>query len=198
MSAKQLKIQIVLGSEAIEEGEAFGDADGGTESRMVTGENESLAVTDNLMLEVLDKENLKQALLRVMKNKGSAGIDRITVDMLPAYLKTNWKSIRMELLNGTYAPLAVRRVEIPKGTGGMRQLGIPSVIDRFIQQALQQVLQRHWDHTFSKYSFGFRPGKSQHQAIQQAQKYVSSGSIFVVDIDLEKFFRSSQPRYIDE
>ena len=100
----------------------------------------------------------------------------------------NWRTIRQQLLKGEYAPRAVRRVEIPKPTGGMRQLGIPCVVDRFIQQALQQVLQRHWDGTFSQYSYGFRPGKSQHQAIQQAQEYVSSGLRYVVDLDLEKFF----------
>ncbi len=140
------------------------------------------------MEEVLDAENLKEALKRVMQNKGAAGVDGVTVERLPSYLAANWIAVRKQLLQGTYAPQAVRRVEIPKVTGGMRQLGIPSVIDRFIQQALQQVLQRYWDGQFSQYSFGFRPGKSQHQAIEQAQKYVCSGLRYVVDIDLEKFF----------
>ncbi|MBX3073860.1 group II intron reverse transcriptase/maturase [Candidatus Obscuribacterales bacterium] len=137
---------------------------------------------------MLEKENLKQALQRVQKNKGAPGIDKMTVESLPAYLAANWTKIREQLKNGKYEPSAVRRVEIPKPGGGVRQLGIPCVLDRFIQQALQQVLQREWDPTFSPQSYGFRPGKSQHQAVKQAQKYVSSGLSIVVDIDLEKFF----------
>jgi RNA-directed DNA polymerase len=140
------------------------------------------------MEEILDKENLKRAANRVMQNKGAAGIDGMKAEELPAYLAVNWKTIREKLLKGEYEPRAVRRVEIPKPAGGMRQLGIPSVTDRFIQQAVQQVLQRHWDGTFSRHSYGFRPGRSQHQAVKQAQEYVSSGLQFVVDIDLEKFF----------
>jgi len=159
----------------------------GLEALAVVGETESLAVSEQMMEEVLDKENLKEALKKVMENKGAAGIDGMTVDKLPAYLKDNWKRIRQELLEGKYAPRAVRRVEIPK-VGGVRQLGIPCAIDRFIQTAMQQVFQKHWDGTFSQYSYGFRPGKSQHQAIKQAQEYVGSGLRYVVDIDLEKFF----------
>lgn len=155
---------------------------------MAVRNDESLAATEQIMEEVLDKENLKQALQRVMKNKGAPGIDNMTVENLPTYLAANWQSIRKSLEDGTYKPKAVKRVEIPKPSGGKRQLGIPSVVDRFIQQALQQVLQRHWDETFSEFSYGFRPGKSQHQAIKQAQEYVSSGLNIVVDIDLEKFF----------
>lgn len=109
-------------------------------------------------------------------------------DKLPEYLKRHWTTIRQELLNGTYTPCAVRRVEIPKPGGGVRQLGIPTALDRFIQQAMLQVLQKYWDSTFSNSSFGFRPGRSAHQAVQQAQKYVGSGLRYVVDIDLEKFF----------
>lgn len=140
------------------------------------------------MEQVLDKENLKHALQRVLKNKGAPGIDNMIVESLPAYLTSNWPKIREQLRNGSYEPKAVKRVEIPKPGGGVRQLGIPCVLDRFIQQALQQVLQREWDPTFSPQSYGFRPGKSQHQAVEQAQKYVSSGLNIVVDIDLEKFF----------
>ena len=141
-----------------------------------------------MMEEVLDKENLEEALEKVKENKGAAGVDGMTVDKLPVYLKENWRRIRKELMEGKYVPQAVRQVEIPKATGGVRQLGIPSAVDRFIQTAMQQVFQKHWDGTFSQHSYGFRPGKSQHQAIKQAQEYVSSELRYVVDIDLEKFF----------
>ncbi|MBS2005157.1 MAG: group II intron reverse transcriptase/maturase [Cyanobacteria bacterium SZAS LIN-5] len=140
------------------------------------------------MEEILESENLKRAYQRVVQNKGAAGVDKLSVEDLKPYLAANWKRIRSELLEGKYVPKEVRRVEIPKSTGGVRQLGIPSVIDRFIQQALQQVLQKHLDAGFSQYSYGFRPGKSQHEAVKQAQEYVCSGLSYVVDMDLEKFF----------
>lgn len=188
MDDKRQKNQKELTSQARVGSEASEGAMGGFESSAAAGATESLAETEHMMEEVLDKGNLIEALNKVMENKGAAGIDGMTVDKLPAYLKENWKRIRKELLGGEYAPKAVRRVEIPKATGGMRQLGIPCAIDRFIQTALQQVFQKHWDGTFSQHSYGFRPGKSQHQAIQQAQEYVSSGLRWVVDLDLEKFF----------
>lgn len=188
MSEKRQNNRINPASEAKVGSEASDSASRGTEARITIGDNESLAVSERLMEEVLDKENLKQAVKQVMQNKGAAGIDKMTVEELPAYLVAHWRTIRQQLLKGEYAPRAVRRVEIPKPNGGMRQLGIPCVVDRFIQQALQQVLQRYWDGTFSQYSYGFRPGKSQHQAIKQAQEYVSSGLRYVVDLDLEKFF----------
>ena len=137
---------------------------------------------------VLERENLKKALARVKRNKGAAGIDGMTVDELPAYLKEHWLTIRAQLLEGTYKPQPVRRVEIPKVSGGKRPLGIPTVLDRFIQQAVLQVLQADWDGTFSEASFGFRPGRSAHQAVERAQAYIASGHAVVVDIDLEKFF----------
>ena len=112
----------------------------------------------------------------------------MTVDELPAYLKEHWPTIRAQLLDGTYKPQPVRRVEIPKASGGIRPLGIPTVLDRFIQQAVMQVLQADWDGTFSETSFGFRPGRSAHQAVERAQAYIASGHAVVVDIDLEKFF----------
>ncbi len=188
MDDKRQKSQKELTSKARVGSEASDGAMRGSESSEAVGATESLAATEHMLEEVLDKENLKEALSKVMENKGAAGIDGMTVDRLPVYLKENWRRIRKELLEGRYAPLAVRRVEIAKATGGVRQLGIPTAIDRFIQTALQQVFQKHWDGTFSQHSYGFRPGKTQHQAIKQAQEYVSSGLQWVVDLDLEKFF----------
>jgi RNA-directed DNA polymerase len=112
----------------------------------------------------------------------------MTTDGLTDYLKQHWPAIRERLLNGTYEPKPVRRVEIPKPDGGVRKLGIPAVLDRFIQQAVMQVLQRKWDSTFSEHSYGFRPGRSAHQAVAQAQQYIADGYDWVVDLDLEKFF----------
>jgi RNA-directed DNA polymerase len=137
---------------------------------------------------VVERENLKKALAQVKRNKGGAGIDGMSVDDLPAYLKEHWPTIRVQLLEGTYKPQAVWRVEIPKASGGTRPLGIPTVLDRFIQQAVMQVLQADWDGTFCETSFGFRPGRSAHQAVERAQAYIASGHGFVVDIDIEKFF----------
>jgi RNA-directed DNA polymerase len=125
---------------------------------------------------------------RVKANKGSAGVDGLTIEQTAEYLKVNWPRIRTELLNGTYRPQAVRRVGIPKPAGGIRELGIPTVIDRLIQQALLQVLQPLIDPTFSESSYGFRPGRSAHSAVLQAQRYAQEGYRVVVDVDLEKFF----------
>src|SRR6266480_2510421 len=149
---------------------------------------ESPASTNRLMEEICERENLKEALRRVKANKGSAGVDRMTVDGMTDYLKQHWPAIREQLLNGTYEPKPVRRVEIPKPDGGIRKLGIPTVLDRFIQQAVMQVLQKQWDPTFSDHSYGFRPGRSAHQAVAQAQQYIAAGYGWVVDLDLEKFF----------
>src|SRR5216684_1700880 len=161
----------------------------GTESFPAVHGSESPASTNQLMEEVCERGNLKEALRRVKANKGSAGVDGMTVDEITGYLKQHWPAIREQLLNGTYEPQPVRRVEIPKPDGGgVRKLGIPSVLDRFIQQAVMQVLQRRWDPTFSDSSYGFRPGRSAHQAVAQAQNYIQSGYRWVVDLDLEKFF----------
>lgn len=160
----------------------------GTETLAAGRDAESQASNERLMEEVLDPENVKQALKRVKANQGAPGVDGMRVDQLLDYLKQAGPRLRKELLSGSYQPQAVRRVEIPKAGGGKRQLGIPTVADRFIQQALLQVLQRDWDPTFSAHSYGFRPGRSQHQAIAQAQEYIHAGEGIVVDIDLEKFF----------
>lgn len=142
----------------------------------------------SLMEEMLKGENLEKALSRVESNKGAAGIDGMKVDELRPYFKREWRRIKAGLLSGTYQPSPVRRVEIPKANGGKRMLGIPTVVDRFVQQAVIQVLSDKWDKTFSEYSYGFRPKRSTHQAVARAQEYIKSGKRWVVDIDLEKFF----------
>jgi RNA-directed DNA polymerase len=159
-----------------------------TEPRAAKTSLERPAAAGPSMEAVVERENLEQALAQVKRNRGSAGVDGMTVGELSAYLKKHWPSIRAQLLDGTYKPQPVRRVEIPKASGGKRPLGIPTVLDRFIQQAVMQVLQADWDGTFSDASFGFRPGRSAHQAVERAQAYIASGHAFVVDIDLEKFF----------
>jgi RNA-directed DNA polymerase len=161
----------------------------GTETLMAKHRTESLAETERLMEEVCELENCKQALQRVKANKGSPGVDGMTVDELPEYLKQHELEIGEQLRNGTYQPQPVRRVEIPKPDGnGVRKLGIPCVLDRFVQQAVLQVLQKRWDPTFSEHSHGFRPGRSAKQAVHEAQQYIAEGYRWVVDLDLEKFF----------
>jgi RNA-directed DNA polymerase len=185
---KQQKTQLELAFGNEEEGETLGVIVRGTEATSAKSQTESSASTATLMEEVCERENLKTALRRVKGNKGGPGIDGMTVEQLREHLKENWPGLREELLSGTYRPRPVKRVEIPKPSGGVRKLGIPTVQDRFIQQAILQVLQPRWDPTFSEYSFGFRPGRSAHDAVAQAQEYVVEGYEWVVDIDLEKFF----------
>lgn len=141
-----------------------------------------------LLIAVLARENMQQAWKRVRANKGAAGVDELDIDQTAERLRTEWPAIRDQLLSGTYRPEPVRRVTIPKPDGGERELGIPTVTDRLIQQALLQVLQPMLDPTFSQHSYGFRPGRSAHQAVLAAQAYVQSGLRVVVDVDLEKFF----------
>jgi RNA-directed DNA polymerase len=141
-----------------------------------------------MMERIVARDNLKKALAQVRRNKGAPGVDGMTVDDLAAHLKDHWPEIRAQLLNGTYQPQPVRRVDIPKASGGTRGLGIPSVLDRFLQQAVMQVLQEDWDPTFSPSSYGFRPGRSAHQAVAAAQQFIADGCHTVVDLDLEKFF----------
>lgn len=160
----------------------------GTEPPVAKEDPESPTPTDSLMEEVCQRDNLWRALKRVQANKGSPGVDGMTVKQLPGYLKRHWPKIREQLLQGTYRPQPVKRVEIPKPDGGVRKLGIPTALDRFIQQAVLQVLSERWDRTFSEHSHGFRPGRSAHQAVAQAQAYIAEGYRYTVDIDLEKFF----------
>lgn len=137
---------------------------------------------------VFARENLQTALKRVESNRGAAGIDGMEVQELRGYLKGHWLEVREALESGQYRPSPVRRVEIPKPDGGVRQLGIPRVLDRFIQQAMAQALTPLFEAVFSAHSYGFRPGRSAHQAVQQAQEYIQEGNEYVVDIDLEKYF----------
>lgn len=140
-----------------------------------------------LMEAICERKNMKSAIKRVIKNKGAPGVDGMTVRKIKRYLKRHWTKIEKALLNGTYTPMPVRRKEIPK-PGGVRLLGIPTVLDRVIQQAVAQVFNRIWDHTFSEYSFGFRPKRSQRDAIRKYREYVESGLRYVIDMDLAKFF----------
>ena len=161
----------------------------GTESLTAKCETESPARAEQLMEEVCGRENCLRALRRVKANQGSPGLDGMKVGELADYLKQHWPAVREQLLSGTYEPQPVRRVEIAKPDGeGVRKLGIPTVLDRFIQQAVMQVLQGRWDPTFSEHSYGFRPQRSAHQAVAKAQQYIAEGHRWVVDIDLEKFF----------
>src|SRR5215467_10756892 len=185
----QQNIQFELDFSSALTGEAREAGREETESSGATNGTENPASTNRLMEEVCERENLKEALRQVKANKGSPGVDGMTVGGITDYLKQHWPAIREQLLNGTYEPMPVRRVEIPKPDGGgVRKLGIPSVLDRFIQQAVMQVLQRRWDRTFSDHSYGFRPGRSAHQAVAKAQQYIAEGHGWCVDLDLEKFF----------
>jgi RNA-directed DNA polymerase len=169
-------------------GEAPRAPEEGTEPSVAGRRAESPALTERAMEEVCEEENVRKALRRVRENKGGPGVDGMTVGELPGYLKEHWPAIREQLLGGTYRPQAVKRVEIPKAGGGVRKLGIPTVIDRLIQQAVLQVLQGRWDRTFSEHSYGFRPKRSAHQAVAQAQEYIGEGYGWVEDMDLERFF----------
>jgi len=187
MSDKRQKSQ-QLAFRFDETGEARRDEREGTGTLVAGREAENPAQGSGRMEEICERENVNAALKRVQENKGSPGIDGMTVDELPGYLEEHWPVIREQLMSGTYQPQPVKRVEIPKPDGGIRKLGIPTVLDRLIQQAVMQVLQQRWDPTFSDSSFGFRPGRSQHDAVARAQQYIAEGHGWVVDMDLEKFF----------
>jgi RNA-directed DNA polymerase len=184
---KRLNIQLRLDFSSTPKGEARQARREDIESLSAVSEPERPADTSRIMEEVCERANLKEALRQVRANKGSAGVDRMTVEQLGDYLKQHWPAIREQLLSGTYEPKPVRRVEIPKPDGGVRKLGIPTVLDRFIQQAVMQALQKRWNPTFSPYSYGFRPQRSAHQALAQAQQYIVQGYGWVIDLDLEKF-----------
>lgn len=180
MSVDQMELPLGAG------GEASGIEQCG-EARPTTHDRERSGA-DDLMERIVARSNLARAFKRVRQNQGSAGSDGMTVAELGPYLRDRWPGIREALLAGAYQPSAVRQHQIPKAGGGMRTLGIPTVLDRFIQQAVLQVLQPQFDPTFSESSFGFRPGRRAHDAVCQAQRYVQGGRRWVVDVDLEKFF----------
>jgi RNA-directed DNA polymerase len=162
---------------------ACAEVDVATRARTKVG-----VATTSLMEAVVERGNLRLAYQRVVENKGAAGVDQLAVSELKDHLKRHWPRIRTRLLAGEYQPQPVRRVDIPKPQGGVRTLGIPTVVDRLIQQALHQVLQPIFEPTFSEASYGFRPGRNAHQALRQARQYVAQGKRWVVDMDLEKFF----------
>ena len=184
----KIQYQLPLAFMAEGRGETSDTTREGTGSPTAKREPENPATGASLMEEVCERENLEDAWHQVRSNKGSPGVDGRTIDETRDYLREHWPTIREQLLNGTYRPQPVRRVELAKPDGGVRKLGIPTVLDRLIQQAILQVLQCRWDPTFSEHSYGFRPGRSAHQAVAQAQSYVAEGYEWVVDIDLEKFF----------
>jgi RNA-directed DNA polymerase len=160
----------------------------GSEEAWPTRHDTGCLGASDLLERVLSRPNLQAALKRVRQNKGSPGIDGMSVEELPDYLREHWVKLREQLLAGNYQPRAVRRHLIPKSGGGVRELGIPTALDRFIQQALLQVLQPLIDPSFSPHSYGFRPGRRAHDAVKAAQAYVQGGRRWVVDVDLEKFF----------
>lgn len=182
------KSQLELAFDGENRGEAPTAPPEGTEPSAVERETTGPAHTDRLMEQVCERRNMKKALARVRSNAGASGVDGMTVTELPEYLREHWPSLKTQLLEGAYRPQPVRRVEIPKPGGGKRMLGIPTALDRLIQQAVLQVLQPLWDPTFSDHSYGFRPGRKAHQAVARAQGYVGEGHRWVVDIDLESFF----------
>jgi RNA-directed DNA polymerase len=187
MSEQRQKIQLELALLGAREGEARTALRRGTESLMAEGVTEGPA-TERMMEEVGEAGNLRKALQQVRANKGAPGVDGMTVEQLAEYFRRHEAELCGQLLDGSYRPQPVRRVEIPKPDGGMRKLGIPTVIDRLVQQAMLQVMQRSFDASFSEHSYGFRPGRSAKQAVARAQEIVASGGSYVVDLDLEKFF----------
>jgi len=190
MRSKRQNIQLELAFGEVVRGEALSRLARGTEDPMARSAMDGSAAPPGggLMEAIVARDNLKDALRQVKRNKGAPGVDGTTVAALTPYLREHWPAIRAQLLDGTYRPQPVRRVEIPKPGGGVRALGIPTVLDRFIQQAALQVLQGEWDGSFSASSYGFRPGRSAHQAVARAQALIAAGRRWVVDIDLEKFF----------
>lgn len=190
MNGPHQKIQRQLAFPEEERGEAPRDSGEGMEPLAAKANSPGPVKLVCLMEEVLDRRNLNRAYSQILSNRGARtpGVDGMTVAQLKAYVQKHWPKIEAELRAGTYRPLPVKRVEIPKPGGGVRKLGIPSALDRFLQQAVLQVLQPHFDQTFSEHSYGFRPGRSAHQAVAEAQEYQQEGYRWVVDMDLEKFF----------
>lgn len=188
MTASRPPIQLELALPEPGRGEAPRRPGRGVEGVLATSEAESPAPNEHLMEAICAPDNIEVAVRAVRRNKGAPGIDGITVKQLPKVLAQHWPEIERQLLEGRYRPQPVRRVQIPKPDGGTRNLGIPTVTDRVIQQAILQRLQPMWDPTFSEHAYGFRPGRSAHQAVERAQAHIIAGYRWVVDIDLAKFF----------
>lgn len=188
MGEERQKIQRELALRPNRGSEAPSGGAEGTAASTAAGDPESPRRSAQLMEEIVRRSNIRRALERVMKNRGAAGVDGMRADQLRDHLNRHWPQIQKALLEGKYRPLPVRRVNIPKPDGGTRTLGIPTVMDRLVQQAILQVLQPQWDPTFSAHSYGFRPNRSQHEAIAAAQRHIAEGYEWVVDLDLEKFF----------
>ena len=180
MGGKRQNIQYSLALDLTGRGESPLGGHQGTEPPVAKPDPESPALAEQIMEEVCERENCETAWKHVRKNKGGPGVDGMTIDAARDYLREHWPSIRSQLLDGTYQPQPVKRVEIPKPDGGVRKLGVPCVVDRLAQQAVLQVLQAQWDPTFSEHSYGFRPGRSAHQAVAQAQAYIAEGYGIVV------------------
>jgi RNA-directed DNA polymerase len=185
---RRQKNQLELAFFPVERGEAPNVGGQGTEAQRAAQDCQGPTETEPLMEEICSPGNLKRALQRVCQNQGAPGIDGMTVQSLPKYLGDHWSQIRSQLLEENYKPRAIQRIEIPKPDGGVRKLGIPTVLDRLVQQAILQVLQKRWDPTFSEHSYGFRPDRDAHQAVARAQEIIAQGYGWVVDIDLEQFF----------
>lgn len=191
---KQVAYQLDIFDFALKATGHDASGDGGTgsgafeASQMSSATDEQRALASHLMERVASRSNLVEALKRVCANKGSAGVDGMSVRELKRWFNGSWESLRDELVEGQYCPSAVRGVEIPKPGGGKRQLGIPTAKDRLVQQAILQTLEPLVDPTFSSSSFGFRRGRGAHMALRQASEYVKEGRVIVVDMDLEKFF----------
>jgi RNA-directed DNA polymerase len=190
VNGQRRNIQLKLAFPEEIQGEAPRDSGEGTEPLAATTNSDGSVKLVSLMEEVLEPQNLNRAYRRILSNRGARtpGVDGMTVAQLKAYVQKHWPKIEAQLRAGTYRPLPVKRVEIPKPGGGVRKLGIPSALDRLLQQAVLQVLQPRFDPTFSEHSYGFRPGRSAHQAVAKAQEYQQDGHRWVVDMDLEKFF----------
>ena len=188
MSGQRPKTQLELAVPSEDPGEAPRTVGDGTEPHTANRASQHPVPDIPLREQICERENLLQAWDRVQANGGAAGVDGWTIEETGERLRTLGPTIRDQLLRGTYQPQPVRRVEIPKPDGGVRLLGIPTVLDRLIQHAILQVLNPQWDPTFSESSFGFRPNRSAHQAVAQAQAFIIEGYDWVVDIDLEKFF----------
>ena len=190
VSEERQNSQLELAFAEGNEGEAFQDSSEGTNALAARTNSDDPVKLVNLLEEVLDQQNLNDAYRQILSNKGARtpGVDGMTVKQLGTYVQKHWPKIEAQLRDGSYRPLPVKRVEIPKPGGGVRKLGIPSALDRLLQQAVLQVLQPVFDPTFSAHSYGFRPGRSAHQAVAQAQEYQQEGYRWVVDMDLEKFF----------